>query len=140
MKKLHLFVIATNQYAGNFEREMCAYLTGVTGECDVGKEMAEIYSKEEDLPSDFWDNVAQVSVDGFYRPCTICYNDILPKRPKDKNCVGIWFDGKPTEAQVTIMEMRALKFESLPPTNEGYEDLKVTGFDVSGPFTQVLDR
>lgn len=38
------FVIDTNKYSGNFEREMCAYLTGHTGDCGVGdKEKAEYF-------------------------------------------------------------------------------------------------
>ena len=40
------FVIDTNEYAGNFEREMCAWLTGQVGECDVGKEMAAVARAE----------------------------------------------------------------------------------------------
>jgi hypothetical protein len=35
------FIIDTEQYAGNFEREMCAFMTGQFGECEVGKELAE---------------------------------------------------------------------------------------------------
>lgn len=40
------FVIDTNQYAGNFEREMCAYITGCIGDCEVGEEFAELARKE----------------------------------------------------------------------------------------------
>lgn len=43
---LYLFVIDTNRYAGNFEREMCAYVTGQIGECGVGKENAELAKQE----------------------------------------------------------------------------------------------
>jgi hypothetical protein len=32
----YLFVIDTDSYSGNFEREMCAYITGQLGECGVG--------------------------------------------------------------------------------------------------------
>ncbi len=42
----YLFVIDTDTYAGNFEREMCAYVTGQIGECEVGKENAELARKE----------------------------------------------------------------------------------------------
>lgn len=35
------FVIDTNRYAGNFERDMCANVTGRYGDCEVGKEVAE---------------------------------------------------------------------------------------------------
>lgn len=41
-----LFVIDTEQYAGDFERQMTAYLTGIVGECGVGKEEALIYRNE----------------------------------------------------------------------------------------------
>lgn len=34
-------VIKTNQYAGNFERELCAHLTGIVGECEVGEEYVD---------------------------------------------------------------------------------------------------
>jgi hypothetical protein len=35
------FVIDTDTYAGNFERELCAYITGVVGECGVGQGIAD---------------------------------------------------------------------------------------------------
>jgi hypothetical protein len=33
-----IFIIDTEDYAGNFERHLCAYLTGQIGECEVGVE------------------------------------------------------------------------------------------------------
>ncbi|MBS3089663.1 hypothetical protein J4461_02150 [Candidatus Pacearchaeota archaeon] len=42
----YLFVIDTDKYAGNFEREMCAYITGQIGECEVGKENAKLARQE----------------------------------------------------------------------------------------------
>lgn len=36
---IYLFVVDTNRYAGNFERDLCAYITGVTRDGDpTGKE------------------------------------------------------------------------------------------------------
>jgi len=35
------FVIDTNMYSGNFERELCAYITGVVGDCEVGTNKIE---------------------------------------------------------------------------------------------------
>lgn len=73
-KSDYLFVIDTSQYAGNFERPMCAYLTGCIGECEVGREMAEIFHK--DFPSqDLFENIAQVQDEnGCSRPVTIWAN------------------------------------------------------------------
>ena len=64
------FVVDTEQYAGNFERELCAYVTGHVGECGVGDKQAELYRKETkrepiegviDLPDEH----------GCHRPCRI---------------------------------------------------------------------
>jgi len=42
-----IFAIDTDTYAGSFERQMCAYISGRIGECEVGKKEADIYFKEE---------------------------------------------------------------------------------------------
>lgn len=41
-----IFIIDTEQYAGNFERPLCAYVTGKVGDCEVGHDMAEIAQRE----------------------------------------------------------------------------------------------
>ena len=41
-----VFVVDTDQYAGNFERELCAFVTGHIGECGVGAEEAEEFRKD----------------------------------------------------------------------------------------------
>lgn len=41
-----IFIIDTDSYAGNFERDMCAYVTGIIGDCQVGEEFADLYNKE----------------------------------------------------------------------------------------------
>lgn len=34
--KSYSIVVETDSYAGNFEREMCAFMTGHIGKCEVG--------------------------------------------------------------------------------------------------------
>jgi hypothetical protein len=72
----YIFVIDTNEYAGNFEREMTAYLTGRIGECEVGREMAEIFRKDlKDEDEELFENVTSVPDDnGCHRPATIWPN------------------------------------------------------------------
>ena len=41
----HYFVIDTDRYAGGFERELCAYITGIIGECGVGQVIADYANK-----------------------------------------------------------------------------------------------
>ena len=67
---MYKFIIDTNQHAGNFEREMCAFLTGRLGDCEVGSEYAELFEKEVEDSIKF-DNITLKSDNGCYRPCDI---------------------------------------------------------------------
>lgn len=37
------FIVDTNSYSGNFERPMCAFMTGHTGACGVGRSERELF-------------------------------------------------------------------------------------------------
>jgi hypothetical protein len=69
----YLFVIDTDEYAGNFEREMCAYLTGRVGDCGVGDDFAELFHKEVPNGDALFENVASVPDEegGCCRPATV---------------------------------------------------------------------
>lgn len=67
----YLFVIDTNSYAGNFERQMTAYLTGQIGDCGVGKEYVRYFETEVGHPDSHFGNIEQRSDEGCYRPCEI---------------------------------------------------------------------
>jgi len=61
-------IVDTNKYAGNFEREMCAYATAQIGECEVGSEEVD-----ENMPHAKWwdDHVIDQEDEGRYGPVTI---------------------------------------------------------------------
>lgn len=63
------FIIDTDQYAGNFERDLCAYVTGHIGECRVGDDFAELYIQE--VGDEVDDVIQKADEDGCYRPCEI---------------------------------------------------------------------
>jgi hypothetical protein len=95
-------VIQTNSYAGNFEREMCAHITGCIGECEVGKEYVdeEIQKKFEKIV------IEEPDDNGCYRPVTLgCYI----KGFKNTDVV-IFFDKKPSQAHIDIMKERLKTF------------------------------
>ena len=75
MSNKYVFVIDTTSYAGNFERDMCAYVTGVVGGCGVGEEYAALYEKEmQQEESIFMDLLEQRCEDddhGCARPTSI---------------------------------------------------------------------
>ena len=96
------FVIDTDSYAGNFEREMTAHITGVIGECEVGEEFID-----EDFPFYNSGNVMQVADDhGCERP-TSCW----PNKEGSYNSVAIFFESKPTPEDIVFMKTRALSFD-----------------------------
>lgn len=65
-------VIDTDQYAGNFERQMCAYLTGQSGDCGAGREIA-LVAQDEIEHLDWWKrHIVQVPNEhGTKRPVAI---------------------------------------------------------------------
>jgi hypothetical protein len=72
-----LLVIDTDEYAGNFEREMCAYLTGQVGECGVGGEYAELFHQEVPTKvAESFENIVAFVTDehSCARPATIWAN------------------------------------------------------------------
>ena len=81
----YIFVIDTNKHAGNFERQMCAYITGQIGDCKVGEEMANLAKKElsKEQYDLFNDIITNISDDhGFYSPCSIWLSPNLEKELK----------------------------------------------------------
>lgn len=111
-------VIKTNQYAGNFERELCAHLTGIVGECEVGEEyvdeeIAEIFEQSIDTPAD--DN-------GTRRPVGLG----SPNEGATSNDVVIYFYSEPTKEQVQIIKERLLTFKP----DEWIKDLKFEGLEL----------
>ncbi len=132
----YIFIIDTDSYSGNFEREMTAYLTGRTGECDVGREQATLFRNEV---GEGFDNVIDVANEhGCSRPCSIWTtpgwsNDgdghffqdgDEEKAQVDKYpaymSVAIFFDSIPTDEQIILMKKRVYVFAK--------NRLKVSGF------------
>lgn len=79
---LYGFVVDTENYAGNFECEMCAWMTGHTGECGKGNDEVNIALEELDplIYKAITENITGYMNDGVLRPCSLYetpgwYND-----------------------------------------------------------------
>lgn len=99
----YAIVIKTDSYAGNFEREMCAYVTGHTGDCEVGEEFVD-----EDIAKKFVNIIGNEQDDnGCYRPVALgC--DIDGYTNQD---VVIFFDDKPGDEHIGIIKERLDTFD-----------------------------
>ena len=121
MKKEYALVIRTDSYAGNFEREMCAYVTGHVGECEVGKKYVNAIITPK------WDElIVEKSIDGCYRPVSLGGCESTPGySSKD---VVIWLNDEPLDWLLTEAKERALAFNEFDKTvNEYHKDIKVLG-------------
>lgn len=129
------FVVDLDKYAGNFERELTAFCTGHVGECEVGCECAKLFYSEFSLenspfPGGYdWsgeepDNtVPQLDwvpdEHGCHRPCSIKRSP-APNATK-YNSVAIYFDQKPSDEQMAVIQARANRFfaERVHRSSEG---------------------
>lgn len=120
-----MFVIDTDSYAGNFERDMCAYVTGLYGDCSVGEEIA--LSVQSELAGYEFDVESRPDDKGCFRPASIyptpgwSNNGNGKHTPKDPglvetydypayNSVAIYFYEKPSEGLIEVMKTRARVF------------------------------
>jgi len=128
MSNKYLFVIDTDKYAGNFERPMCAYMTGQVGDCGVGDEEAKLFAAEEEDQYHFEDLLLHEPDDhGCHRPATIWptpgwWNDGDGEHFHDGEgpetdrkwpaylSVGIWMEKRPSAEDVELLKKRAHAF------------------------------
>lgn len=97
----YAILIKTDSYAGNFEREMCAHVTGHIGECGVGDEYVD-----ESIAEKFEDYIGLESDDhGCYRPAELGYD-----LGYSNNDVVIWFEKKPTQELIDTIKERLETF------------------------------
>ena len=110
-------VIDTDSYTGNFERDLCAYCTGVVGECEVGKDEAKEYftkygfDEKYSFPAHRDDDIFCAILDhvmddhGCFRPCCI-----WPGSDHKHNSMIIYFQEKPTKEQIDRIKERSRDF------------------------------
>ena len=96
---MEIFVIDTDQYAGNFEREMCAYITGHTGDCGVGLDVVDTFplvSGVKQVPDE----------DGTMRPCSV-----YPTPGWHNNGLGFHFKDEQAEEALLKFQESAIASE-----------------------------
>lgn len=160
------FIIDTNLYSGNFDRQMCAFVTGQIGECSVGKEYIE---DAEDLQDEFpsmdvprimeWmeENILQVmDEDGICRPCTIettpgrtnngygKHSDIAENNPLKYpayESVAIYFGEEPPAEVLSFMMARAPKFVRRSLCNgDTASKPEITGFRMEATYVPAVQQ
>lgn len=123
---MYQFIIDTDSYAGNFERELCGYCTGHwDGETHGGKQAA-IFNEE--VGDECFDNIAYTVLEHDGYGYTSCVTIEAEPTTHQYNSVAIFFDEKPTKEQINLMKQRAEKY------SKGGKDVigRYLGFKVIG--------
>lgn len=162
---LYLYVIDTDSYAGAFEREMCAFITGIFGECNVGEEMAKAAIEELTSEELAWmeSNVyAEPDDSGCFRPVSTFPNPrwynidgkhfrFADKMPEGKfypsyASVAIFFGTMPPKPIRELLEKRAREYVSRETLYEGEDEgsierlgITIEGFRIVQLQTEVVD-
>src|SRR6187397_1215283 len=104
MKEYQL-IVKTNSYAGNFEREMCAFMTGQIGECGVGSEFVE-----KEIAEKFGDKISGKTDDhACFRPVEVYWEG------EDNNSFVIFLEDKLSKEDIDFLEERAKLFAKKRP-------------------------
>ena len=115
-----MVVIDTDGQAGNFERQLTAFLTGRAGDCGVGSQIAT-FAAGEMRHADWWEENSspQEDIEGseFFRPCTIWRAAPLPGQRPDRapySSVAIFVESFPEGHVLEELLERAERFCSDP--------------------------
>lgn len=131
------FVIDTNSYAGNFERELCAYCTGYWDNETHGETQANIFKEEVGDPEEIFDNITYaMNEHGMLTPNTI---EIEPTTNK-YNSVAIFFDKEPTPKQIETIKQRAEKFSKEGKIFDHSVNLKILGYRLMQKISEIKTK
>lgn len=110
MAKLIRLVVDTNSYAGNFERDLCAYVTGQYGECGVGEDYARAYSGHI-THIDWWDkHIVKRSESRHESPCKRPATAYANGKLGAYNSVAIYVNKMPPENVLIEFAERVKEF------------------------------
>jgi len=131
------FVVDTEQYAGNFERELCAYVTGRWDQETHGRNEAALYEKETGKdPLEFVED-RPVEHDGYYNPAP---QELFPTPGWFNNGMGGHFkDGQESEALEAYKEENRKHYGALIKEKLG-KDLKDEVQRKAGWTKEAVDR
>ncbi len=109
-------IVDTSQYSGNYERELCAWMTGLIGDCGVGEEIQSAALQELPAETAEWLR-AHIILDndrGCMRPVAICptpgfVNDGMGKLYREEDYVAL-------APRYPAYQSIVMKFSEKPPT------------------------
>ena len=115
-------IIDTDKYSGNFEREMCSYITGAFDETMVGSELADTF-KTEAISEQIKNSVLYTRHKEFDFDTPAC---IMTTPNRVNNGLGVNMDASSIEAQ------------QLPHTYDAYESVGISFKENPMQYIEIL--
>lgn len=137
------FIIDTNSYAGNFERELCAYVTGHWDNETHGGAQAAEFTEEIGKINPFDDYIGLITNEhGLQTPVSLENTPKELKEPGDYSMcsIGIHFDKRPTPELIQIMKDRAYKFENEGLIFDRPVKLKILSFRLQRQIVEIVEE
>lgn len=112
--------VYTDEYAGNFGRELCAWMTGSVGQCNVGHAALHLVQQtgaaiaRMELPANPIPT-RHVSHEGNYKPMALGHSTMN---------IVIYFEAEPSAEDMSILWERAQSFNK-SPTRVGKTPVKI---------------
>jgi hypothetical protein len=134
-----IFIVDTSEYAGNFERNLVAFMTGQIGECSVGFECLDYFLDEaDDAEKEFVERAVVQKPDdhGTFRPASIWVTPGRMRTTADGreypayDSVAVFLSEAPPEEYLNRWHERALRFGK-DPQEYGCNEY-VPSFEVQG--------
>ena len=133
-------IIDTNCYSGNFERNMCAFITGELGDGIVGDDLVHFFTESdvsEEIREEISENILPLE-DPDEEGSEYCLPVSMVEDDSGRyNGIAIHFSEKPSKQLVEFMVKRAseyckyvLETEDPATINYHYVDFKVLGYRV----------
>lgn len=113
----HALVFNFDGYTGSYVREFCAYVIGASGQCGVGDEMVDLYTKDHPSGTEFWSLSdrceSEADDNGCYRPTSVYHDKEVDSKPNESTI--IFLGTVPTDPEMDMIVARAKRFcEELP--------------------------
>ncbi len=111
MSATFCFIIDTDHFAGDFDRQLCGYLTGVVGDCGIGTKAAELFRADTIKYAVDYDKYlgSFIEPDTIMRPVTI-----TPTPGRFNNGLGGHFETGEEEKALKDYKSRCQQLIDLP--------------------------
>ena len=132
----YLFIIKTDSYAGNFEREMSGYCSGSVSDDDEnhGEDLAIKFHRQFPEEAERIDDIIEGKGENPTMYCGIWQNE-----DKQYNNVAIYFGEIPDDDLLDLMKQRAIEYsENRKDCCDRPDTFKVLGFSLIKETTTTI--